>query len=200
MIVTWLADVSVLQEESAYKKYYEQVPDFRREKADRLKMQEDKALSVGVWILYEKIKKEYCLHGNEIFNLSHSGNCAICTIAFGIDAQVGCDIEKIDERCLLRVAKRYFCEEEYEQIRSSEEFYRYWVLKESFMKATRLGSNLAMNSFSFAFMDDGRPFLQKKPFEKEYFFKEYAVENLPYKIAVCSDVDAFAPEIKIVKL
>ena len=73
-------------------------------------------------------------------------------------------------------------------------------LKESFQKATRLGSKLAMNTFSFAFTAEGRPFLQKQPYEKEYYFKEYEVENLLYKIAVCSDVDAFAPELNILKL
>ena len=215
MIVTWLADVSALHEESIYKMYYEQMPDFRKEKADKLKLQEDKALSAGAWILYETMKKEYSLQSNETFNLSHSGNYALCTIAIGENVQVGCDVEKMrytsscaisamsDEPGITRLAKmarRYFCEEEQEQICSAEEFYRFWVLKESFMKATRLGSNLAMDSFSFAFTAEGRPYLQKQPFEKEYFFKEYPVENLLYKIAVCSDVDAFAPEIKIVKL
>ena len=202
MIVTWLADVTALQEESIYIKYYEQVPAFRKEKADKLRMQEDKARSVGAWILYERMAKEYHLQGDEIFNLSHSGDCALCAVAIGEETQVGCDMEQIRlevSQCM-KVAKRYFCEEEYAQICSAEDFYRFWVLKESFMKATRLGSKLAMNRFSFAFQVDGSVYLQKQPFEKNYYMKEYMVENLPYKIAVCSDVDAFAPEIKCVKL
>ena len=214
MIVTWLADVSALHEESKYRSYYEKLPAFRKEKADRLKLQEDKALSVGSWILYEMMKKEYCLHGNEIFNISHSGEYVMCSVTFCCAAeqesnkseQVGCDLEKVrvldtaEESRLMRMAKRYFCSEECEQIHSAEDFYRFWVLKESFQKATRLGSKLAMNTFSFAFTAEGRPFLQKQPYEKEYYFKEYEVENLLYKIAVCSDVDAFAPELNILKL
>ena len=201
MIVTWLADVSALHEESKYRSCYEQVPDFRKEKADRLKLQEDKALSVGAWILYEMMKKEYSLQGNEMFNISHSGDYVLCTIAIGEGAQVGCDLEKIASRERFEaIAKRYFCPEECEQIYSVEDFYRFWVLKESFQKATRLGSKLAINTFSFAFTSEGSPFLQKQPYEKGYYFKEYKVENLLYKIAVCSDVDAFAPEIKLVKV
>lgn len=226
MIVTWLADVSALQEESTYRRYYEQVPTFRKEKADKLRMQEDKAQSVGAWILYEMMKKEYCLQGNEIFNISHSGDYVMCSAACYPSCeresnkceQLGCDLEKVlldrfayrgsaasdggtgKESTCMTMARRFFCEEECEQIRSIEDFYRFWVLKESVQKATRLGSKLAMNTFSFAFTSEGTPFLQKQPFEKTYYMKEYAVENLLYKIAVCSDVDAFAPEIRIVKL
>lgn len=201
MIVTWLADVSALHEESTYQMYYEQVPDFRREKADQLKMQEDKALSIGAWTLLEWMRKEYSLHGNEIFNLSHSGTYALCTIAIGECEQVGCDIEKIGKE-RKGMAERYFCQDECEQIHTTEEFYRFWVLKESFQKATRMGMKLALNSFSFAFTEEGKAFLKKQPkeFEKQYYFKEYQVENLPYKIAVCSDWDAFAKEITIKRL
>ena len=42
IIHTWLADVSALQEENRYQEYYQKVPDFRKEKADRLRMQSDK--------------------------------------------------------------------------------------------------------------------------------------------------------------
>ena len=201
MIVTWLADVSALHEEAIYQRYYEQLPDFRKEKAERLKKQEDKALSAGAWILLEEMKKEYSLHDNFLFNISHSGNYALCTIAVGESAQeVGCDIEKIREN-RMGVAKRYFCGEECEQIQNADDFYRFWVLKESFMKATRKGMKLPLNAFSFAFTAEGVPFLEKQPreFLKKYYFKEYKVEQLQYKIAVCSDLDTFAEEIRFVR-
>ena len=76
MIHTWLADVSALHEETTYRKYYEQVPAFRQEKADRLRHQEDKALSVGAWILLQEMEKTYHLQGDEA-------------------AELGCDIERI---------------------------------------------------------------------------------------------------------
>lgn len=201
MIVTWMADVSALEEESVYQKYYAQVPDFRKEKADHLKMQEDKALSVGAWILLEQMKKTYNLQEEVVFNISHSGNYALCTVAVGKSVKVGCDIEKVQgER--FKIAERYFCPEECEQIQNTEDFYRFWVLKESFMKATRMGMKMGLNKFSFAFSAEGTPFLTKQPkeFADKYYFKEYKLENLPYKIAVCSDLNAFTEELRCVKL
>lgn len=215
MIVTWLADVSALCEEAVYRQYYEQIPKWRKEKADRLKMKEDKALSVGAWILLKQMKKEYRLLDNFIFNISHSGAYALCTIAVGENAQcgeklcaseVGCDIERVDEGRFcgeqFKLAERFFCPEECEQIRTADDFYRFWVLKESFMKATRMGMKLPLDSFAFGFKESGEPFLTKQPetFPKEYYFKEYNVENLLYKIAVCSDCNAFAEKITFVRL
>lgn len=203
IIHTWLADVSALLDEKKYSEYYDKVPEYRKEKADYLKRQEDKALSVGAWTLFELMKKEYCLHEPVLFNLSHSKNCALCTIAIGNDAQnqLGCDLEFIGA-ARKGVAERYFCSEEVKMIHNTEDFYRIWVLKESFMKATHMGMQLPMNTFSFAFDEKDRPYLLKQPeqFQNQYYFKEYAVEELPYKIAVCADCDAFAEEIQIVKL
>ena len=44
---TYLADITPLLEEEAYRKALEKVPDFRREKAQRLRFREDQAQSVG---------------------------------------------------------------------------------------------------------------------------------------------------------
>ena len=156
MIHTWLADVSALHEETAYRTYYEQVPEFRKEKANHLRRQEDKALSIGAWILLQMMEEEYHLQGNYAFNLSHSGNCALCTIATMDSVSVGCDIERIG-KARTGMAERFFCPEELERIQTTEDFYRFWVLKESFMKATRKGSNLALNAFGFAFTEENLP-------------------------------------------
>lgn len=203
MIHTWLADVSALHDKTVYRKYYESVPEHRRIKADALKNQEDKALSVGAWILLMQMEKEYSLQRGFKFNISHSGNCAICTIDTSGDEnhEVGCDIEKIGEE-RPGVAERYFCPGECEMIHSAEDFYRFWVLKESFMKATRMGMKLPMNSYEFAFTEGDVPYLKRQPvtFPKKYYFKEYTMRKLDYKIAVCADCAAFAEEIKSIKL
>ena len=67
---------------------------------------------------------------------------------------MGCDLERIG-RLRLDLAERFFCREEYEAVlmRETEEerrdcFFRYWVLKESFIKATGRGMALPLNSFS----------------------------------------------------
>ncbi len=84
------------------------------------------------------------------FNLSHSGDYAVCVLN---DSPVGVDIEECKDY-RENVAKRFFAPNEYEDICSLQDlhdqvqrFYQYWVLKESFMKATGLGMKLEMNSF-----------------------------------------------------
>ena len=61
MVKAWIADVSALLEEECYRRYYEALPDFRKEKADRIKVPAGRAQSVGVWALCEKIKEKYSL-------------------------------------------------------------------------------------------------------------------------------------------
>ena len=59
MIRTWAADIRPLLDETCYRTYYERVPKFRQEKADALKLAQGRAQSIGVWALYEEMKKEY---------------------------------------------------------------------------------------------------------------------------------------------
>ena len=209
MIQTWIADVTALLEKQKYLQCYNRVPEHRQKKADRLRIQADKALSVGAWTLLQKMEKEYSLQGNFIYNISHSGNCVLCSVEDGTSksSKLGCDLEKVGEPNI-KIAERFFCESEYRLIREYDEkrqremFYRYWVLKESFMKATRMGMELGMDQFEIAFSKEDKPYLKDKPevFPEDYYFQEYVVEGMPYRIAVCADSDAFAPEIQMVKL
>lgn len=84
------------------------------------------------------------------FNLSHSGDYAVCVLH---DRPVGVDIEQC-KHMKESIAKRFFAPEEYEDIIAVQDeqertrrFYRYWVLKESFMKAVGLGLQLEMKAF-----------------------------------------------------
>ncbi len=204
MIRTWIGDVTSLLEEEQYKQYYEKVPAFRREKADKLRFQEDKALSVGAWTLLEMMREAYGLGEEAVFNLSHSGSLAMCSIEDGQDlkVKVGCDVEQI-KKPHLNIAKRFFSKNECRYIEKEEQhFYRFWVLKESFMKATRLGMKLGLNTFEFDFTEEDVPILVLKPEEIEgtFYFKEYQVEGLPYCMAVCSTSNQFAEEVQMVRL
>ncbi len=80
------------------------------------------------------------------------------------------------------VAERYFCREECEIIRNGKDekeqaewFYRFWVLKESFMKATRRGMGLDMRTYEFAWGQDGIPYLKKQP---EGISREISVQGV----------------------
>lgn len=209
MIQTWIADVTALLEKQKYLQCYNTVPEHRKKKADQLRMQADKALSVGAWVLLQKMEKEYSLQRNYIYNISHSGNCVLCSVEAGTSrsSKLGCDLEQIGEPNI-KVAKRFFCESEYRLMRDcdaaeqKELFYRYWVLKESFMKATRMGMKLGMDQFEIGFSNEDKPYLKTRPeaFPEDYYFQEYAVEGMPYRIAVCADCKVFAPEVRVADL
>lgn len=193
MVRVWIADITPLLDQKCYWDYYEKLPDFRKKKADSLRIFRMKAQSVGVWSLWEKICREYKLPDSAPVNFSHSGSYVMCAVQTGgIRARVGCDIEKIKEP-RMKVAERFFCPEEYERIRrektekqKAELFYRYWVLKESFMKATGMG--MALPADSFCISPGNPPVLIKQPdkFTEKYYYAEYCEEGIQYKMAVCT--------------
>ena len=147
------------------KKGYELVSDKRKEKIDFYRFDKDKKLSCGAYLLLQKVldeegisKPEFkvgkygkayiCNHEDIYFNISHSGKMVCCAIS---DREIGVDVEYNDPTIDLNIAKNYFYNSEYENIMKSDnpsnEFFRYWVLKESYMKYTGLGFNLDLDSF-----------------------------------------------------
>ena len=124
----YITNIEPLGDEGLYQSLYELMPAYRREKIDRLKCVPDKhrSLAVGALLMYALAKSDISLstpikveengkpyiEGNPVyFNLSHSGNMAMCVIS---DTRVGCDIELMKKQPNLRVAKRFFSKEEYE--------------------------------------------------------------------------------------
>ena len=208
MIRTWIADVSPLYDENIYKKYYDIVPCKRKGKADRIRKREDQALSIGAWVLYQKALEQSDETEESTFNLSHSGKYALCSIACkGQNVKVGCDIEKI-KKFHEKIVRRHFCcsEQKYlfeipEEKERTGEFYRYWVLKESFVKATRYGLSMGLDSFEIQCMNHGTVRLLKQPeyIQEHYFFHEYQKDG-NYKIAVCSTDSQFSDVVQEIKL
>ena len=98
MIKTWIADVTPLYETETYRRYYCLVPDFRKEKADKITVWEKKAQSIGVWVLLQKMRQYYSLDEQANFNLSHSGKYVLCSVddSGTKGAEVGCDVEMED--------------------------------------------------------------------------------------------------------
>ena len=193
MVRAWIADVTPLYEDECYRKYYDSLPDFRKKKADALRTVEMKAQSVGVWTLWERIRTVHELPEDAAFNLSHSGTYVMCAVELdGRDERVGCDLEKIGE-LREKIAARFFCREEYEAIQREEAgetktelFYRYWVLKESFMKATGKGMALPADAFCIRLGDPPVLIRQPEEFPEQYYYAEFKIEGLPYRMAVCS--------------
>lgn len=202
MIKTWIADIRSLYDDDRYRQYYRKVPGFRQIKADKIRSQSGKAQSVGVWILWERMKEQFQITETAPHNFSHSGDYVLCSA--DIDSSqtwVGCDIEQI-KPLNLRLAGRFYCPLEYQLIlqqntlaAQTELFYRFWVLKESFMKATGKGMAIDTRAFEFVLEDPPRLIKQPEAFPEKYYFKEYELPGLSYKIAVCSTDARSDPEI-----
>ena len=80
------------------------------------------------------------------FSLSHSGDYAACAIADAGEGELGTDIEE-HRPDRSGIAEHFFCRGEVERIRNDEDFYMYWTLKESFLKAVGRGLALPLDSF-----------------------------------------------------
>lgn len=183
------------------KKSYSLVSKKRQEKIDFYRFDKDKKLSAGAYLLLKKMLscenvtnptfetgkygKEYISNFENIhFNLSHSGKMVLCAIS---DMEVGADIEYNDPAIDLNIARNYFYNSEYENIMNAEnpsdEFFKYWVLKESYMKYTGLGMNLELDSFEIILEDR----IRLKDDNKNLKFNLFDIEN--YKIGIASHYD-----------
>lgn len=206
MIRTWIADVSCLADEMKCAECYEMLPQHRKEKADRIKKPEGRFQSIGAGILLERMKTAYNTGEAVVYNLSHSGNYALCSIDDDLSRQIqlGCDVETIKDY-RQKVAKHFFTKMEHNTIEEcgspeekAEVFYRYWVLKESFMKATRLGMALSPKTFEIGLSPDSALLLSRpERFQKEYFYYEYKMRGIRACIAVCADVNDFDRELHL---
>ena len=183
------------------KKAYNLVSKNRQEKIDFYRFDKDKKLSCGAYLLLKKLLAEKNItnpifktekygkvyisnHENIHFNLSHSGKIVLCAIS---DMEVGADVEYIDREIDLNIAKHYFYNREYENIMNAknrpEEFFKYWVLKESYMKYTGLGMNLNLDSFEIIIEDK----IRLKNDNSNLKFNLFDIED--YKIGIASHYD-----------
>lgn len=174
----YLADTASLRDDAHFAALYDALPEFRKSKVNSLRMKPDKMRSVAAWTLLEKalilenvipangrsfteddfnfpefgrpsLKNYSYIH----FNLSHSGSKVLCSVS---DVPTGCDVEKIPSRYdTERIAKRFYTAAEYRYIeneadedKKKELFYRIWTLKESYVKTTGAGLALPYKSFS----------------------------------------------------
>lgn len=210
MIHTWAADITPLFQEECYRKYYLEVPEFRREKADRLKQRQGKAQSIGVWALYMRMKEYFGLDGAEAYNFSHSGDyvlCSVCTAKAdsAVQVLVGCDVEKVQE-CRMRVAKRFFCESEYrcieqtEREKQGETFTRYWVLKESFIKAVGKGLAVPLNAFEIRLGNPAELIRQPEEYPEIFYYMESELGDGTYRVAVCSTDREMDTDVRLIQL
>ena len=215
----YVANTEPLKENGLYGTAFDSLSAERKEKAQRYRFLKDRVLSIGAEVLLRKALTDCGITLPEIrygfetdgkpfikglegfdFNISHSEDLVMVAVS---ENRVGCDIEKVTG-IDLDIAKKFFFREEYEAIAAlpaSEErnglFFRYWTLKESFMKAAGLGMRLPLDSFQILIGNDGKTGVRQSVDTKNYNFTEIdAVQG--YKCAVCTAGNAAETDVKIV--
>lgn len=204
-------NVRALEEDEVFDRFFAQLSPFRQEKLNRYRFRKDRLLSLGAGVLLDRLLQdlglrehdmEYSLGENEKpffsnapelqFNLSHSDTQVLAALS---DHPVGCDIEKI-RPIDLKLAKRFFHEDEYAAIAAGNTeaerqrlFFRYWTLKESYMKCTGLGFRLPLDSFCIRLTQPPQVSSARR---EQVAFREYELPE--FCAAVCSEGDASLPE------
>ena len=211
-IKIYTADVRELDDPELFRCIYSGVSSDRKSKTDRMVFNQDKKLSLGAGALLECVlashgvtdltfttehnKKPRLVNEYGIkFNISHSGTKVICAVS---DNDIGCDVEQITD-INMEIAKRFFFAEEYEALMKCTDraerndlFFRYWTLKESFMKAVGLGFMLALDDLCIL-LDKDNISVRQTADSRKYFFREFFL-NDGYRYAVCSADKTDIPE------
>lgn len=120
------------------------------------------------------------------FNLSHSGDYAVCAVS---DCEVGCDIEKVRQG-YPRLIQKYFSKEEQQKFllfTTQEEkdryFTRLWTLREAYAKKT--GEGLVKSLDGLYFLEDEKIKGFRKGKELSEIFWSYQMGE--YIISVCGE-------------
>jgi 4'-phosphopantetheinyl transferase len=101
-------------------------------------------------------KPSLIYHPDIFYNISHSEDCTVCAITDKFD--VGIDVEMVRDFSMY-AANKVCSKEELDRILSKDdpnrEFFRYWTLKESYIKFVGMGISYPMKSIAFKIEPDG---------------------------------------------
>lgn len=128
------------------------------------------------------------------FNLSHSGEYVVCAFS---ESEIGVDIERIGcER--MGVARRFFHPDEIRTLEETGEnerkelFFRYWTVKESFLKYKGTGLRRPLSSF-LVWGRDGDIRIREGKGDLPVYIQECRIDP-EYKCFICSE-ETGTPEI-----
>ena len=208
-------DIRILEDKEVFDTWYQKMPEYRKKKIDGIKPINDKKLSLGAGIALHRallangIKeyevgiaehgKPYILGREDIFfNLSHSGNIAVCAIS---DSEVGVDIEK-KRNFSEGLIKKVFDDREIQDVERStetiddrnERYTALWTIKESVMKYYGTGIAMAPASIHVDFGEKVAVKCQTFPEENlNIFFNNYD----EIMLTICSKNNNFNKVINI---
>ena len=172
----WFWPTARLEESNRLARAADLLSDEEKRRADRFRFEKDQRSYIAAHALVRAVLSEYVpvsptawefeptLMGKPAvtsppdgqslrFNLSHSAGMAACAVTR--IGEVGVDVETVHSRECLKIARRFFAPEEVAQLeslpahRQTEAFFRFWTLKEAYIKARGLGLSLDLAGFFF---------------------------------------------------
>jgi 4'-phosphopantetheinyl transferase len=128
------------------------------------------------------------------FNLSHTRGFVACAIAHD---EIGLDVEASDRPIDFAIADRFFAPEEARLVNAAPPeqkaflFFRFWTLKEAFIKATGEGLRRPLDTFSFsvdplriAFHPERDDIRRDDDPDAWQFFSGHAAKHCPLALAI----------------
>lgn len=206
-------NTGILSDERLFRRYYAQADPERRGKTDRFRFERDKRLSLGADILlrhglmklgiadfrlgYGSNGKPFITGRDDIFfNISHSGDYAVCAFS---DKPVGADIEKhhgFDEDLIRFV----FRESEtahlsYFSADRDTACTDLWTVKESLMKLLGTGLSLEPKDIQIIYGVSLKAQAAGYECERLNFTRYDDIDG--YSLTVCSEYDSFSAGVEL---
>lgn len=210
MVQVYAVDAGKLPDPKEYPEVLTGLAKERQEKTMRYLQPGDRKRSLGAGMLLREVLPRYGVSPEDIclgvngkpqveglwFNLSHSGCWAVCAVG---SKPVGCDVEQI-ARAPERVAERFFHRNEAAYLRRCRDgerdavFYRFWTMKESYMKMTGEGMRLSFDSIEFSIETEPVQVIRDGQ-ALSCHIREYVLPG--YRISVCAEEGRFGESIEI---
>lgn len=150
--------------------WFELMSDERKQAVSRMQVEHKRNLRIAADALCRKAISEFCgispadivfvynekgkpyAKGLPVhFNISHSGDIAVCAVS---ESEIGIDIEKI-RSVNPRISDKFATEEENEYISTSENgFFEIWTLKEAYFKCIGTGLDANIKNVSFEIFEN----------------------------------------------
>ncbi|MCL2413073.1 MAG: 4'-phosphopantetheinyl transferase superfamily protein, partial [Bacteroidales bacterium] len=181
--------------------WLEKLPKFRQDEVLRYRFRDDRIRSLCAYLLlcvglgrivekfsYNEQGKPSLVDEKLYINLSHAKSAAV--VGFS-ESPIGVDVEFIRKIYPKIVCKRVFTDAEIEQIERAEHptltFFKFWTLKESFVKCIGQGLSFPLKTVEFQLSNDKINFKNRSLNEVEmpdFTFSTFTQNE--HQISICS--------------
>ena len=216
--VVYGINVELLKDERVFEEWYQKMLTERKKLIDAIKPEGSKRLSLGAGILLVNALKEHgminpLVECNEngkpylvgedgaYFNLSHSGEMAVCAFS---DEEVSIDIERnkefkdelinyVFDKREIRVVK----DKASDAASTNAMYTSLWTIKESLMKYHGQGLSMDPRTIFIDIENGFTPYHKGEKYE-DLHFTRLSVDD--YQICVCSSYEEFTDRVKMMEI